>query len=162
MKPFFILMLVLFGHSLFAQTPDYDNIKLGNKEVCTAAEPAAIQACTYMLSTPYEKNDLARLKSLSFIIKWMSATPDFSFTIDETATKSMKGNDDLIGLYLAAMTKYSLENREAAKDKNKVKLNAVTLVLNYCEDEKNKMKMPKALKKLSEAKAKGELEKALE
>ncbi len=162
MKPFLTLLLALFCYSSFAQSPDYESIKLGNKEECTAAEPSAIQACTYIFSTPFEKNDLARLNALAFIIKWMSATPDFSFTIDETAIKSMKGNDDLVGLYLAAMTKYSLENREAAKDKNKVKLNAVTLVLNYCEDEKNKMKMPKALKKLSEAKAKGELEKALE
>lgn len=162
MKPLFFLLLVLLVKGSFAQLPDFENIKLDNKEECTAAEPSALQACNYILSAPYEKKDIVRLKALSFILKWMSATPDFSFTIDETATKSMKGNDDLLGLYLAAMAKYCLENREAAKDKNKVKLNAVTLVLNYCEDEKNNMKMPKALKKLSEAKAKGELEKSLE
>ncbi len=120
MKPFLTLLLALFCYSSFAQSPDYESIKLGNKEECTAAEPSAIQACTYIFSTPFEKNDLARLNALAFIIKWMSATPDFSFTIDETAIKSMKGNDDLVGLYLAAMTKYSLEKllRQAGFEKH--------------------------------------------
>ena len=73
----------------------------------------------------------------------------------------LKSNDEYLGLYMAAMTKYSLENKESANDLNLVKVNAMTAVLNYCENEANNMKMTKPLKKLSEAKANGELEKSL-
>jgi hypothetical protein len=91
----------------------------------------------------------------------MSGTPDYNFTLDEVAGKLIKGNDDLLGLYMAAMAKYSLQNKASAKNVKLVKLNAITILLNYCEDANNNMKMTKQLKKLSEAKAKGELEQAL-
>jgi hypothetical protein len=163
MKGICMILLVFFCTSSFAQgtNNNYDNIKLATAADVRAADPAALEASTYLLSTPFEKDNITRLKSLSFIIKWMTATPDYSFAIDETATTLMKGNEDLLGLYMAAMTKYCLENKESAKDQKLVKLNAVTSVLNYCENEKNNMKMTKQLKKLSEAKAKGELESSL-
>lgn len=162
MKAILIIGLTVFCNCLFAQSgPDYDNIKLETAADCRAAEPMALQASTYLLSTPFEEKNITRLRALSFIIKWMSATPDYSFTLDNVASKLMKGNDDLLGLYMAAMTKYCIENKESAKDPKLVKLNAVTAVLDYCENEKNNLKMTKQLKKLAEAKAKGELEKSL-
>jgi hypothetical protein len=162
MKRVPIVLLVFLCFSSFAQTTtNYDAVKLESATDCTVAEPLALNASTYLLSTPFEKNDLNRLKSLSFVIKWMSATPDYSFSLDEVATKLMKGND-LLGLYMAAMTKYCLENKDASTNQKLVKLNAITLVLNYCEDAKNNIKMTKQLSKLSEAKAKGELESSLQ
>jgi hypothetical protein len=162
MKGIIIIILAIFCNTLFAQTTtDYDKVKLETAADCKAADPLALEASNYLLSTPYEKDNLTRLQSISFIIKWMSATPDYSFSLDEVASKIMKGNDDLLGLYMAAMTKYCLENKASAKDGKLVKLNALTYVLNYCENEKNNMKMTKQLKKLSEAKAKGELEQSL-
>jgi hypothetical protein len=162
MKGIIIIIFAIFCNSSFAQTTiDYDNVKLETAADCKAADPIALEAATYLLSTPFEKDNITRLKSLSFIIKWMSATPDYSFSLDEVVSKIMKGNDDLLGLYMAAMTKYCLENKASAKDQKLVKLNSVTYVLNYCENEKNNLKMSKQLKKLSEAKAKGELEQAL-
>jgi len=91
----------------------------------------------------------------------LTGTPDYSFTLDEAAGKLVKGNDNLLGLYTAAMTKYSLENKESSKDQKLVKLKALTSLLNYCEDVNNNIKMTKQLKKLSEAKAKGQLEQSL-
>lgn len=162
MKSILSIVLAIFYISSFAQTTqDYDNVKLETAAECKAAEPIVLEASNYVLSTPFEKNDIGRLKSLSLIIRWMSATPDYSFGLDEVASKIMKGNDDLLGIYMTAMTKYCLENKASAKDQKLVKLNAVTYVLNYCEDAKNNVKMTKQLKKLSEAKARGELEKSL-
>lgn len=142
--------------------PVFDNIKLEQKADYKLAEPYALEASNYLLSTPFEKDDPDRLKSLQFIIKWMSGTPDYMFTLDDVAGKILKGNDEeLLGLYMAAMTKYTLENKADAKDAGKVKLNAITILLNYCEDPGNHIKMPKSLKKLSEAKSKGQLEQEL-
>ena len=91
----------------------------------------------------------------------MSGTPDYSFTLDNVATKLTKGNDDLLGLYMAAMTKYCLENPANAKDEKLVKLNSLKTLITYCDNPANNIKMTKPLKKLSEAMQKGELEQQL-
>jgi hypothetical protein len=91
----------------------------------------------------------------------MSGTPDYTFTLEAVATKIIKGNDELLGVYMACMTKFCLENKSSANDEKLVKLNSIKLLLAYCENESNNMKMTKQLKKLSEANKKGELEKEL-
>jgi hypothetical protein len=156
---FFGLLFCLTSAFSFAQSlPDFDAIKLENKEdYDSTADNAALQASNYLFSTPLEKNSLDRLKSLQYIIKWMSGTPGYSFTLDAQATKFAKKNDDLLGLYMAAMTKYVLENKADAKDQNKIKLNAVKMIIAYAKDEKNKVKINAELKKAIEADEKGQL-----
>jgi hypothetical protein len=158
-KLIFGLLFGLLSNFSFAQTlPDLDAIKLEKKEdFNSTADNAALQASDFLLSTPMEKNNIDRLKSLQYIIKWMSGTPDYNFTLDEQATKFAKKNDDLLGLYMAAMTKYVLENKADSKDQNKIKLNAVKLIVAYAKDEKNKVKISSELKKVIEADGKGQL-----
>lgn len=162
MKKLAVIVLALCINAAFAQQlPNFDAIQLVEKGDYQVAEPSVMQAVNYILTTPFQKNDLNRLKSLQFIIKWMTGTPDFSFSLDETVSKVSKGNEELVGIYMACMTKYCLENKASAKDAKIVELNAVKLLLAYCGDEKNNIKMTKQLKKLSEANQKGELEKEL-
>ena len=162
-KTSLILALCLTSCFAFAQSqPDFKSIKIENAADCRTVEPQVLQAANYNLSTPFSSNDATRLNALSFLIRWMSATPDFQFDMDQTVMKMMKGNDDVLGLYMAAMAKYVLENKGNSKDQKLVKLNAVTHLLNYAENPKNNFKLTKNLKKLSEAKADNELEKALE
>ena len=158
----FALLLFICSFSFGQTRPDYETIKLDQKSEIQAADTFALVASTFLLTTPFDKDELHRLEALQFIIKWMTATPDYSFSLDEVATKIMKGNNDLLGLYMASMTKYSLENKSSSKDQKAVKLNSIIILLNYCENENNKIKMTKQLKKLSEAKAKGKLEEELQ
>ncbi len=155
----FITWLGLLSSLAFAQTlPDFDAIKLETKEDYNSiADNAALQAADFLLTTPLEKDNISRLRSLQYIIKWMSGTPDYNFTLNEQATKFAKKNDDLLGLYMAAMTKYVLENKADAKDQDKVKLNAVKLIIAYAKDEKNKVRLNAELKKAIEADDKGKL-----
>jgi hypothetical protein len=161
-KLVFFLFLFSYSFSYSQDLPKFDEIKLEQSADYQAADPFALKASTFLLSTPFEKNNVDRLKSLQFIIKWMSGTPDYSFTLDNVASKIIKGNDDLLGLYMACMTKYCLENKSSAKDGKLVKLNSIKLLLNYCENPANNLKMTKQLKKLSEDNQKGELKKDLE
>ena len=48
----------------------------------------------------------------------MSGTPDYTFTLEAVATKIIKGNDELLGVYMACMTKFCLENKSSANDGN--------------------------------------------
>jgi hypothetical protein len=158
-----ILLLCLFTtqHCFSQQLPDYENVKMEQKSDYKEADKVALIAANYLLATPYEKTDRSRLESLAFIIKWMAGSPDFGFNLDQTATKISKGNDDMLGLYMAAMSKFALENRKDAADAKKMKVAAIKLLLTYCENESNHMKMSKELRKLSDANKKGELEGSL-
>jgi hypothetical protein len=162
MKKILFIPLVVLSICAFSQnSTDFDSIKIDNATDCKAAEPYALEASNYLFSKPFDKNDIDRLRSMRLIIRWMSATPDYHFALDEAAAKLMKGSDDLLGLYMGAMTKYALENKSTSGDAKLVKLNAITTILNYVENPANNLKMTKSLKKLSEAKAKGTLEQEL-
>ncbi len=156
--PFLLFAVITcFGQAL----PDFDAIRLVSPEDFKAAEPSVEEAANYQLTVAFDKNDISRLKALQFIIKWMQGTPDYMFTLDVVADKIIKGNDDMLGLYMACMSKYCLENKDAGKDAMKVRLGSVKLLLQYCENDSNKVKMNKSLRKLSEANKHGDLENEL-
>lgn len=163
MKTYFYLFIILCTTVSFAQTTtDFDAVKLKRDSDYKEANKYALEASNYVLSVPMDNNSLPRLKAIQFIMKWMEGTPDYTFSLDATIMeKVVKGNDDLLGVYMACMTKYCLENEANSKDDDVVKLNSIKLILAYCENPANNVKMPKQLKKLSEANKKGELESEL-
>ena len=161
MRSLIALLLVFCLNNCFSQTlPDFASVKLKKKGDYKAAEPSVTQAVNYVLSTPFVKDEPNRVNATAFIIKWMSGTPHYTFTLDEKVVGNLlEENPDLMGLYMACMIKYSFENVEA-KEKT-VNLNALKLLLTYCDDRKNNIKMTDQLKKLSDANKKGSLEQEL-
>ena len=74
---FVLLFGLLSGISIAQNLPDYDAIKLDKKEDLNAtADSAALQASNFLFSSPLDKNNLDRLKSIQYIIRWMTGTPD--------------------------------------------------------------------------------------
>lgn len=162
MKIVVAFILILLSHLSFAQTmPDFDLVKMDNTADFKTAEPFVLQTCNFLLSTPVVKGNDNRLKSMQFIYKWMSGTNDFSFTFEDDVSKMIKDNPDLVGLFMAGMAKYALENRATMPDVKKIKLNAVTALLSYCENSHNKIKITKQVKKLLEARDAGKLQEML-
>lgn len=161
MKLTILIMAIFFSFGVFAQTlPNFDLIKLEKAPDFKQAEPYALQTANYLLSNPFKKDDKDRMNSLRFMGKWMNGTPDYSFAI--AGVEDFVGKDnDLLALYMVAKAKYILENKANAKDIKLVKLNAVTLLIDYCNNKNNSIRMTKQLKKLAEAKEKGQLEQAL-
>lgn len=160
MKKIFLLATTLLWAMLcFSQNvPNYSSIKLETKEDYNqAANDAAHQAANYILSTPVDKHNMNRLQSIVYLLKWMTGSPDYSFAIDEEITKLAKKNDDLMAVYMAAMAKYVLENKTESTNANKVKLNAVKLVVDFSKDTRNNVKQTSELKKLIEADNNGKL-----
>jgi hypothetical protein len=153
-----LVMLVLSTLATTAQTQvDYASLKTEKKEDFTdELNKAALQAATELLSLPLEKENPQRQAAFTFLMRWMTGTPHYSFEVDETATKISSANEDLLVVYLAAMTKYALENGGGAKDKKALKLNTVRQVLAYCKAQS--VKLSGELKKMDKAEEKGELE----
>ncbi len=122
---------------------------------------AALENCNFLLSTPISK-DAKRMQANKSLITWMTDTPDFTFTIEPIVMEKIIGEDsDLLSVYMACMAKYCLENKAQAEDANQVKLNAVKLMIAYCEKPENNAKMSKSFKKIAEANKNGTLEKEL-
>jgi hypothetical protein len=156
---FLILVLITLSSGFSQELPNYEAIKLETKDDYNeTSNNAALHASNYLFSTPVNSKSLDRLRSLQFIIKWMTGTPDYSFSLDQQAMKLSKNNDEILGLYMAAMTKYVLENKADSDDQGKIKLHAVKLLAQYAKDSNNKVKITKELKKAIEADANGTLE----
>ena len=161
MKCTILILALFFSIGSFAQAlPNFDVIKLEKAPDYKLAEPYVLQTANFILLNPFKKDDKDRMNSLRFMGKWMNGTPDYSFAI--AGMEDLVGKDnDLLALYMVSKAKYILENKANAKDSKLVKLNAMILLLNYCSNKDNSIRMTKQLKKLAEAKEKGQLEQAL-
>lgn len=157
-KPLMILLISLFSFYSFGQSI-YSDIKLEEKTDYQLAEPAVLKASNYLFTSKYDKDDLERLYAIEFIMKWMGGTPDFNFEMNEKFTRPFIQDTDLLGLYMGALVKFVLENKEAAKDANTANLKAVKMVIDYSSKPANNLKQTGELKKLAVAAKKGELEK---
>ena len=162
MKESIVFFFFICSTCTNAQTlPNFALIKLEKTADYKVAEPFVLQTSTYLLSVPFKRESPDRLSSLRFISKWMNGTPDYSFVFDQITDKIGKDNYDMLGIYMAALAKYTLENKLTSRDPKLARLNALILLLNYCENKDNNIKMSKHLKKLSEAREKGQLEQSL-
>jgi hypothetical protein len=76
MKTLCIVLLSFVTNFLFAQTnTNYDNVKLEQASDYVLADSFAIEAANFLFATPFEKDNLQRLKSLSFVIRWIVSSP---------------------------------------------------------------------------------------
>ena len=149
---FFFLAAALFCFQLtYSQDlPNFESITLEKGPDYKAAESSVLAAANYVLSTPVDDNNDSRKKALSFVLRWMMGTPDYSFQIDAEDSKIFKGSDAMLGVYMTALSKYAIENPTNAKDQKLVKDGARDMVIAYCQKAENNLKMTKGLKKVAE------------
>ena len=152
------LLVVITCLAGFSQSlPQTDSVKLVTKDDYRAAEPVVLQACNYLLSTPSDQNNSSRLKAGQFIFKWMEGTPDFTFTMEQNVLKYIEADLDLMTVYFACLTSWSLQNKPVPDTKT-VTLKAVEKLVAYIDNGSNHVSMNAGLKALSKANRKGNLE----
>jgi len=158
----FVLTIFFLGSLFYANSqtlPQVEYIKLEKAQDFKNAEPYVLQTVRFLYMTAVNKDNKDRQTGFDFILKWMSGTPSYSFTMTEVDSKISKGNADIVGMYVAGMIRYALENKEKASDTRSMKLEAVRYLLDYSYIPSNNLRPTKQLKKLYEANQKGELEK---
>lgn len=162
MKKLFILLSLLVSIVANSQnTSQYDNILLNNAADYRKAEPQIVLASDYVYSTPIDKENVNRTNAISFIIKWMSGTSDFSFTMDEATYKIANSDKEVLGVYFSCLVKYALSKGKGV-DREDLKYNSFVLLANYCENPENNYKPRGEIKKLIEAKNQGKLREFLD
>ncbi len=162
MKKVLLLPLLFYSNILFCQdTVDYAKIKLTEPSDYKFAESSVLYAANFLLTRPFSSKDLQPFKASKFIFNWISGTPYYTFPFGNV-DKVTNGNDDLYTIYLACIAKFRIENEDVAMDINFIQLNSVKILIEYCNNKNNKVKLTKHLKKLIQANEKGQPEKALE
>lgn len=160
---FLFIMAALAVFKINAQqVPDYSSLENGTPEqIATRANEAALQAATYLLSMPPDTNNQDIKDAASYTVMWMSATPDYSFELDNACVKMYGGDPALLQVLLAAMVEYEITNPENKDDGEKVRVNAVKRLIAYAQDPKNKITIHDDLKNAIKADNKGKLDKYL-
>jgi hypothetical protein len=160
----FVISSLMMGISCIGFSQDFSNcgdIILKEKVDYPKTEGKVLECARYILTTPEDKNNLNRLYAMQFLLRWMEGTPDYQFKIDESAGRISKANEELMGVYLACMTKFMLENKDKSKDDAEVKYNSFLLLIGYTEDPNNQVSVKGEMKKMIKAKNEGKLKEFL-
>jgi hypothetical protein len=150
-----VAVILLVGNVLTAQ--DYsklENIVLKDRTDYSKNEDLVLECSNYLINSPIETldKDLNHLKALQFIMRWMEGTPDYMFSLDEPIGSVTRSNTTLLGIYMACMTKFVIENKDKSKDQNEIKYNSFITFIKYCEDPTKNVKQSKVIKELIKAK----------
>jgi hypothetical protein len=148
-KHLFFVLLLCISSIAGGQVYPYEDIKLEKPSDYIETEPMALSAATFLLTTPFASGNQARTGALKFVCTWMQGNKKYDFYIKGMAT-DISSDADLAGLYLSAMTKYTLENKTQAVNPMTVELNAAKILLAYCDDSKNNFKLKKKYRKILE------------
>ncbi|PIB36164.1 hypothetical protein BFP72_12540 [Reichenbachiella sp. 5M10] len=111
------------------------------------AEPTVLETANFILDTPADLDELKRLNSFQYILKWMEGTPDYTFSIESEAMQLTDGKTELLTVYLSAMTKAVLDSSSPLTNEQ-VQAKAKEYTVQYCAKEENHIKPSKAIKKI--------------
>jgi hypothetical protein len=158
---FSIIFCIVALHAFSQKTSQYDNIPLNTAADFRKAEPQVILATDYVYSTPVDKENINRKNAVSFIMKWMAGTSDYSFGMDETISKIAGGDNDVLSAYFVCLAKYALAKGKGV-DREELKYNAYLLLTKYCENPNNNYKPKGEVKKMIDAKNQDKLKEFLD
>jgi hypothetical protein len=145
----FIFLACTYTVSLSQKVYPYQDIKLEKPTDYAETKPLALSAATFLLTTAFVELDANRAAALEFLSNWVTGTKDPQFYM-QGMVADISDDRNLLSLFIAAMVKYSLENKTEAANPMTIERNAAKLVLAYCDDPKNNFKLKKRYRKLLE------------
>jgi hypothetical protein len=157
---FFIVLILSTCYCFSQDLPNLKHIKLSKSAHFKNTVPIILKVTTYLFETPINKKNTSRTEAGQFLIKWMNGTPDYTFYLEEKETNFFNTDSDLMLMYMAGLTKFSVENKEI-KDQKTIVIGAMQLVLSYLSQQENKKSWSAELWQLNEANQKGKLKEYL-
>lgn len=146
---FFLFLLFSCSFSEAQLVYPYADIKLQKPSDYKETEKLALSAATFLITNPFAEKDPNRDAAFKFLNDWMVGSKDYQFYL-QGKVRELIEERDLVWLYVAAMAKYTFENKVAAANPLTVELNASKMVLAYCDEPKNNFKLKKKYRKILE------------
>ncbi|MCL2649663.1 MAG: tetratricopeptide repeat protein [Candidatus Azobacteroides sp.] len=146
------------------QPEDFDklsNMELNGEIDCRLAEPQILVCDNYILSTPVDPKNKNRIFATTAVRRWLDKTPDYVFHVDKDVAKILDREGNVLNVFIAAMTKFAIENPEQGNDSKAVALYAWNATLDYIANKENNIKQTGEIKKMIKARNNGTLEKQL-
>jgi hypothetical protein len=154
---FFLLFFVGITLSHAQELPNLKHIKLSKKVHYKATEPLMLKVVDYLFATPIDRKNKSRTEAGQFLLAWMDGTPNYTFYLEEKETNFFNTDTDLMLMYMASLTKFSLEN-PTVKDQKTLILGSISILLPYLNQQKDKKSWSIDLMQLSKAYKEGKLE----
>ncbi len=158
---FFLLVIVGFLTVFGQEIPKTKNVRLNKNIHFKITEPLVIKITNYLFETPINKNNNNRNEVGQFLIKWMNGTQDYTFYLAEKETNFFNTDADLMLMYMAAITKFVLDNKNI-RDQKEIVYGTMQLVLPYLNQQSDKKCWSKELWQLNDAQQNGKLKEYLE
>ncbi len=154
---FSLFILVSFSSSFAQELPNLKHVKLNKKAHFKDIEPLVLKVTDYLFTTSVDEKNESRREAGQFLIKWMNGTPDNIFFLEEKETHFFDTDTELMLMYMAALTKYTLLNKSVNNQQDKI-LGAMQLVLPYLDKQENKKSWSKELWQLVDSYKTGKLQ----
>lgn len=141
-----LCLLILFTSTVaFSQElPNLKHIKLRKRAHFKEVEPVVLKVTDYLFATPVDHKNDSRKEAGQFLIRWMNDTPFDTFILEERETNFFNTDTELMLMYMAGLTKFTLENKAITQQKEKI-LGAMQIVLPYLDRQDNKKTWSKEL-----------------
>ncbi len=153
--PFFFFTTVTVASS--QELPNLKHVKITKKAHFKEIEPLVLKVTDYLFGTPVNHKNASRKEAGQFLIRWMNDTPFDTFLLEEKETNFFNTDTELMLMYMAALTKFTLENKSITNQKEKI-FGAMQLVLPYLDKQENKKSWSKELWQLTDSYKTGKLE----
>ncbi len=142
-----LLLLILIASNSFSQNfSDLDKVPLKEKSDFKSAENKVLECTKFILSSPLDKDDLQLKSAKSFVLNWMTGTPDYSFTLDDSLQPIMEKGPALLGIFMACYSQTAIQNQNLKSDD--VFKKTMTSFIAYCKNPANKVEFTDGLNKL--------------
>jgi len=149
----FISTIISVSAQDFTVPKDY---KFENKEDYTSYEPQIKETINWLLNTPIGKSETKRKEANAFLLAWLSGSPDVSINVNADFTL-FKTNPELLMVFIAGLTKYSLENNYS-KDQLQGNKAGIQTVVEFYNKNKGYLKKDKDVEKFEKLIEKKKLE----
>lgn len=144
------LFALLIVNEITAQSYyPYQEVPLSKPQDFRAAEPFAMSASDFLLTTPFKEKDKDRERAFNFLVNWTAGASDYNFGLYGVIMEAAE-DKNLMTLYIPAMAKFCLENKTVGTNLKLIEAGATRMVLAYCNDPRNNFKLKKKYRKRME------------
>jgi len=133
---------------------EYLEIKFDSKADYLEHEDKAIECADYIFSIKLEDPGKKKKQAGTFLLIWMIGAP-YTFEIWSWSTSLSKKNNGFFMLYMAAITKAKLANKEITE--NEVQIKAAQLIYDYIKNPEMRVQQKGYIKKFTAAGNSGNL-----
>jgi len=144
-----IILIFLSGAVMQAQNGSsaFSEIRLETEDDYKNAEKYALEAAGYVLSNPFDIDDMKRTEAVQFILVWMEGANGYDF--DLNFLDKLDNDVNQKTTYLASLVKYTIENKDKSLSPSAIEQGSQKIFFNYCTNPQNNIKQTRKLKKLA-------------